>query len=306
MVADADRHPFASVVIPVYNDSDRLKLCLHALEQQSYPSDRYEVIVVDNGCDLAVSSLVQAFSHARCVVEPQPGVSRARATGLTQVQGELIAFTDSDCIPDREWLRRGVEFCNSHPTCGVAGGAIEVFARDPSRPSVAESLSVAMHLKQERFISGGGWAVLANAFVPRAVIERVGAMKPELFASGEVEWCRRIGAAGYAVLFVPAAIVRHPARTSIRQLYERTLRLEQAWSTLRMKADVGRGWQHWLGQYIRHPLSAIYTDVFCNPRLSRGRRVQVAALSCFLAVVRCAAYMALRVGVRWDVRARWS
>ena len=50
--------PFVSVIIPVYNDPERLKTCLQALEEQTYPKSAYEVIVVDNGSDESIEPLV--------------------------------------------------------------------------------------------------------------------------------------------------------------------------------------------------------------------------------------------------------
>ena len=71
--ATAER-PFASVIIPVYNDGLRLTACLRAIAQQTYPKDRYEVIVVDNGSDTPVASAVAAaLPGAQVVSEPTPG-----------------------------------------------------------------------------------------------------------------------------------------------------------------------------------------------------------------------------------------
>ena len=66
-------YPFVSVIIPVYNDPGRLPKCLSALEQQaSYPSDRYEIIVVDNGSDESIEPLVRPFAHVQAALENVP------------------------------------------------------------------------------------------------------------------------------------------------------------------------------------------------------------------------------------------
>jgi len=54
--------PFVSVIIPVYNDSIRLRTCLQALEEQTYPKSAYEVIVVDNGSDESIEPIFAEFS----------------------------------------------------------------------------------------------------------------------------------------------------------------------------------------------------------------------------------------------------
>ena len=55
---------FVSVIIPVYNDTERLKRCLGALENQTYPKNLYEVVVVDNGSDDNVEGLVLLYDQA--------------------------------------------------------------------------------------------------------------------------------------------------------------------------------------------------------------------------------------------------
>jgi len=57
--------PFVSVIIPVYNDPIRLKTCLQALEEQTYPQNAYEIIVVDNGSDESIEPIVAEFSQAK-------------------------------------------------------------------------------------------------------------------------------------------------------------------------------------------------------------------------------------------------
>ena len=106
--------PFVSVVIPVLNDRDRLNLCLRALEKQSYPRDAFEVVVVDNGSDRPVGDVALSAVRVAVLSEPQPGSYAARNTGIRQAKGEMVAFTDSDCIPHEDWLRRGVEHLRAH------------------------------------------------------------------------------------------------------------------------------------------------------------------------------------------------
>jgi glycosyltransferase involved in cell wall biosynthesis len=83
--------PFVSVIIPVFNDAEHLRLCLRALAQQTYPSSCYEVIVVDNGSDdlEAIQAVVAGFGQAIAVLEPTPGSYAARNRGIALAQGEI-------------------------------------------------------------------------------------------------------------------------------------------------------------------------------------------------------------------------
>ncbi len=134
------KYPFVSVIIPVFNDATRLKLCLTALENQSYPHSHYEVIVIDNGSDndQDIQGVVAQFGQAKMTQELTPGSYVARNKGIAVAQGEAIAFTDADCIPATDWLEQGVYHLRSIPNCGMVVGCIEVFFEDPNHPNSIE------------------------------------------------------------------------------------------------------------------------------------------------------------------------
>lgn len=84
--------PYASVVVPVYNDRVRLERCLTALELQTYPPDRYEVIVADNGPREPITDLMERLPHARTAVDGRPGPYAARNTGIGLACGVGVAL----------------------------------------------------------------------------------------------------------------------------------------------------------------------------------------------------------------------
>lgn len=302
----ADDRPFISVIVPVFNDPERLRLCLAALERQSWPESAYEVLVVDNGSTPPTIIPPDAFPHARVLREPIPGVGRARVTGMRAARGEVIAFTDQDCLPAPDWLARGVAALGA-PGVGLVGGRIEVVAQDPARPTLAESLSVAMHFKQERFLRGGNWVVVANVFVWRRVVEAVGYPKSTLFHCEEIEWERRIHAAGFRLGYAADALVRHPARRTVADLRRRAARMETAWQVLRRTEGIGTGARVWLSQYLTAPLRSIGGDVLADRAVgSWPRRLAVAALALFLMGVRLVAWARQSLGAPPDPRTTWG
>src|SRR5262245_61336705 len=117
--------PFVSVIIPVWNDSHRLKACLQALELQTYPRTLYEVIVVDNASDEPADRVASEFSKARTITEPTQGSYAARNKGISVAKGEILAFTDSDCVPALDWLEKGVSNMTRVPRCGLLAGRVE-------------------------------------------------------------------------------------------------------------------------------------------------------------------------------------
>lgn len=133
-------YPFVSVIIPVFNDVEPLKLCLAALAEQSYGSSRYEIIVVDNGSDSLeqVKAVVEPYEQVILTTEPAPGSYSARNKGLSLAKGEIIAFTDADCIPALDWVEKGVGLLNQTPNCGLVAGQIQLFFRNPHQPNMVE------------------------------------------------------------------------------------------------------------------------------------------------------------------------
>lgn len=219
--------PFVSVIIPVYNDARRLKICLAALEQQTYPSHRYEVIVVDNGSDPEedVTDLVRSFDHVILSQELTPGSYAARNKGLTLAKGEIIAFTDSDCIPSSDWLEHGVQHLTDYPDCGLVAGRIDMFAQQPEQATAIEMYDqVVVGFPQEMLINTYKVAMTANVFTRRSVIEDIGNFRADLRSSGDGEWTQRVYSAGYGHRYVASACVAHPARATLKELTTRVAR----------------------------------------------------------------------------------
>ena len=218
--------PFVSVVVPAFNDGARLALCLEALERQTYPRELYEVVVVDNGSDEPPAPLVARYRQARCCVEPRPGSYAARNRGLSQARGEVVAFTDADCVPAPDWLERGVAaLLRRGPRCGLVAGRVEIFFRDPRRPSAVELYEGLTALAQRIYVEQGRFGATANLFTFRAVFERAGPFDGAVKSGGDVEWGQRVASLGYEVVYSDEARVAHPARRTFGHLYRRVARV---------------------------------------------------------------------------------
>ena len=101
--------PRISVVVPHYNDLERLDTCLAALVTQTLPREDYEIIVADNNSPCGLAEVEKAVAgRARVVTAMEPGAGPARNAGAEAAQGQILAFTDSDCVPEPQWLEKGV------------------------------------------------------------------------------------------------------------------------------------------------------------------------------------------------------
>ncbi|NEQ44748.1 MAG: glycosyltransferase [Leptolyngbya sp. SIOISBB] len=96
-----------SIVIPTYNRPKRLQQCLSSLTELSYPRDRFEVVVVDDGSQSSLASVAAPFKTALNLVfirQSNSGPASARNTGAAAAQGNYLVFTDDDCQPTYTWL----------------------------------------------------------------------------------------------------------------------------------------------------------------------------------------------------------
>lgn len=201
-----------STIIPVYNDAERLRICLACLSVQTYSP--IEAIVVDNGsADLdAVAAIANEYAFSKLVFEAMPGSYAARNRGIAEVVGEILAFTDADCAPATDWIEQGIAALRLNSECVIVGGAIEITMHNPEHP--VELYKRVMGLDQAKFVTRDRYAATANMMTYSRVFERVGLFNPALKSSGDVEWGQRVFAAGYVQVYAPKALVQHPARRS--------------------------------------------------------------------------------------------
>jgi glycosyltransferase involved in cell wall biosynthesis len=97
----------ASIIIPTYEDWPRLQMCLDALAAQTMPADQFEVLVANNNRTPEVPGDLRLPPNTTVIWAEKPGSYAARNVAMGKGAGKIFFFTDSDCIPDREWVRLG-------------------------------------------------------------------------------------------------------------------------------------------------------------------------------------------------------
>lgn len=214
-----------SVVLPVFNDRQCLEKCLEALEHQTYPKDYYEVVVVDNASSVDLKGVVARFQQAHYCYEEKPGSYAARNKGLSLARGEIIAFTDSDCIPASDWIARGVSVLQQIPDCGLVGGSIRLFFKDPERLTGVELYESFKGFPQQKYIEQSQFAATANVFTRRKILDAVGDFNSDFKSGGDAEWGKRVAKAGYRLHYADDVWVAHPARSTYSEYYKKTIRV---------------------------------------------------------------------------------
>ena len=293
-------NPFISVIIPVFNDSESLQKCLKALENQTYSKSLYEVIVVDNGSDEDVKSVVCQFGQAFAAYESQPGSYAARNKGLSLAKGEIIAFTDADCIPNHDWLEKGVAKLLKFSNCGLVAGKIELFFKNQDQPTAAELYdSIMMNFRQDEDIEKRKFGATANLFTFKSVIDNVGYFDDRLKSNGDLEWGHRVLLAGYKQIYADDACVAHPARYSLEQTYKRAVRIIGGRYSLKKKEGYSNK------EFVREiaigvlPPFRLYSRVWSDKRLKGSKqKIQVILVTVFVKYAEVFEQIRLQLGGR--------
>jgi len=209
--------PLISVVIPVWNNLDLIAKCLTALAEQTYPRDRFEVLVVDNGSTDATANVARSYPFVAVLSEQVAGSYRARNRGLRSARGEYVAFTDADCIPDPDWLTAAVRAAGLCPQAGVLAGQVDLFRADSSGSLACEKYEYAFEFDQAKNVSHGV-CVTANWMSRRQLLLDLGGFDESVKSGGDWNLCGRIRAAGHPIVYVQGMRVGHPVRASLALL----------------------------------------------------------------------------------------
>ncbi len=208
------RCPKVSVVVPSYNGDRTLKTCLESVQKLNYPD--YEIILVDDGSTDTTRQIALANPRVRYFQHQQNlGLSVARNTGIAAATGEIIAFTDSDCRADEDWLYYLVNDLLNNDF--VAIGGPNLLPTDDSLIAAAVMASpggpahVMLTDRQAEHVPG------CNMAIYKWVLAEIGGFDPIFRRAGDdVDICWRLQQAEHKIGFSPAAFVWHYRRSTIR------------------------------------------------------------------------------------------
>lgn len=212
----ADQAPFVSVVVPAFNAEDTLDACLVSLLEQDYSPTRREILVVDNASTDGTPALLARYGGR---IEPlhaaKRGPAAARNAGLARARGEIVAFTDADCVADAAWLRHLVRPLGDS-AIGISGGRILAF--DPG--TAAELFGEQIH-DHRAALSGHRlpYAITMNWASPRALLEKLAWFDEDLLRCEDVDLAYRVHAAGYRMAYVDEAVVYHRNERTLGGLF---------------------------------------------------------------------------------------
>lgn len=208
------RYPRVSVIVCSYNGARTLEACIQSLLQVDYPD--YEIVFVDDGSKDNTQEIMKRFQLPKVqnIVQKNMGLSYARNVGARAATGEIIAYTDSDCMADPDWLYYLVGTILSGEYAGVGGPNISPPAENWIQACVAAAPGGPSHVLLTdvvaEHIPGCNMAFYKWAF------EMVGGFNHEYRKAGDdVDFCWRLQQAGQVIAFSPSAIVWHYRRFTL-------------------------------------------------------------------------------------------
>lgn len=206
-------YPSFSIIIPTFNRPNQLMACLQSLTYLEYPKDRFEVMVVDDGGEKSLDSLISPFQHQiniTLITQIHGGAAKARNKGANQARGSYLAFTDDDCIPASDWLQSLSTRFAECPNHAIGGKTINTLSNNSY--STASQMLMDYLFTYYNLNSRGARFISSNNFtLPSYLFYAVGGFDPSFPRAGgeDREFCARWLNHGYGIIYAPEVLVYH-------------------------------------------------------------------------------------------------
>ncbi|MDO9316076.1 MAG: glycosyltransferase [Burkholderiaceae bacterium] len=213
--------PTVTVVVPVRNGTGVLPLCLEAMKTQTYPADRFEVIVIDDESTDGTAKMVEDMAEQwvaegvktrlRLIRKPWGGAGAARNRGVEEGSGQVVLFTDADCEPVSNWIEEMMKPLEDPTVQAVAGGYLTKQASSVARLAQAEFEDRYRYVAKHKYVD--------IAFTHSAAVRREAFIDAKGFDeripnnADDLELSYRLAVAGHPIVFAPKGLVyhQHPA-----------------------------------------------------------------------------------------------
>jgi glycosyltransferase involved in cell wall biosynthesis len=212
--------PYISVVIANLNQYDRLEMTLSAFQAQSYPAERIEILVVDNGStDGSLELLINQGINVIEIDQPKnPYV--CRNIGIRQAKHEWIALTDSSCMPNTEYLIELVD-AQVKSEADLVVGEREFKYSDP--PSLGEIVDSLHFMRNHEFAEVRKTYPTGTMLFHKSLVKEVGYFREDMRSGPDFLWTIKIHDADLRVVYAPKARVTYAA-TSFPSLFRKAYR----------------------------------------------------------------------------------
>ena len=216
---DYKSSPSVTVIVPVWNGEQTIQPLLESLQKQDYDRNKIEVIVVDGNSTDKTQEIVKQYP-VKLVVEEKKGLNLARNVGIKNSNGEIVAFTDADCIVSNNWVTKLAENFKD-PEVSCVGGSAKALDTDFVSQYADNSIVRLMPNFRKREEYGEVKPFFrhpagCNMAFRRKTVEEVGYFDENIqYGFDEVEFADRICRAGYKMVLDPEVVVWHKHRSTL-------------------------------------------------------------------------------------------
>jgi glycosyltransferase involved in cell wall biosynthesis len=200
--------PRVSVIVPARNSLAHVQVLVEALVVQTVPTTEFELVLADDGSTDGTLEWLEAQRSPWIRVVPGPPLNSyaARNRAVAASRGAVLAFCDADCVPEHDWLERGLEALEE---ADVVAGRVRFIV--PKRRTVWTLLDMDSSKDHEREVRNAT-AETANLVLRRTLYDRVGGFEEEIPEFGDFDFVQRAVANGATLAFGDDVVVWHPTR----------------------------------------------------------------------------------------------
>jgi GT2 family glycosyltransferase len=215
-----DSKPFISVVIATYNRPQRLKNCLESLTHLDYPSNRFEVIVVDDGSPTSLEGAIAPLRdriNIQLIRQDNAGCGAARNTGAKHARGKFLAFTDDDCTHPCDWLKNLASRLTRTPDAMIGGRTINLLTDNlfsSASQLLIDYLFSYYNADPDRARYFNSIALATDAFCALGGFDTSVAIAAE-----DREFCDRWLSKGYKMIYAPEVLIYHFHHLDLRSFW---------------------------------------------------------------------------------------
>jgi cellulose synthase/poly-beta-1,6-N-acetylglucosamine synthase-like glycosyltransferase len=217
-----DHKPFVSIIIPAFNSEATIKDLLESLTLLDYDKDCLEIILVDGGSTDRTREIAKNYP-VQVIVENRRGINVARNAGVKSSKGEILVFTDSDCIVPKDWIRKIVDDFRDESVGCLGGSAVRYQDNFLSRYADTSVVPVLRRFRKREILNNVKlllrYPAGCNMAFRREAMEKAGLFNEEIhYGFDEDDLAERICRLGYKMLLDPEVTVWHKHRRSLRKL----------------------------------------------------------------------------------------
>lgn len=224
-----EKIPFVSIIIPVRNVEKIIGKCIEGLKNLDYPKDRYEIIIADSQSSDQTPSIAKN-AGVIYISTPKLSVCAGRNAGFKIARGEIIAFSDADCIADKNWIKNSIKYFDDPKVGGVGGPNIT----PPDESNFAKAVGFVFN--QAIFSAGSIYGRIlnykkevisipgCNMIFRREALQKVFPIDETIFGGEDFATNQLIRGLGYKLFYTPDTFVLHYHRPTPKKFFRQMFR----------------------------------------------------------------------------------